>query len=111
MRKINPTKIQMTKAHNNVDRKAIVKVGDLKSNIQTINEAFLNPQEEFEPHVHVDCEEIYYIQKGVGILKINLISYVVNEGDWIIIEQNEIHTLKNSSNALLRYISIRVLVK
>jgi mannose-6-phosphate isomerase-like protein (cupin superfamily) len=110
MRKINPSQLITTKAHNEVKRKAIIKVGELKSNVQTINEAWLEPGMDFLPHIHTDCEEIYFIQKGLGILTIDKTVYQVKEGDWIVIEQNEEHSMKNDSKETLFYISIRVLI-
>lgn len=110
MRIINSSNIETSKAHNEVFRRAIIKIGDLKSKIQTINEAWLNPNESFKPHIHPDCEEIYYIQKGTGELTINNIKHYVQTGDWIVIEQNEEHSLLNNTKDTLNYISIRTLV-
>jgi len=111
MRIINLNQLDITKAHNEVKRKAIIKVGDLKSKIQTINEAWLDPNEGFSPHTHTDCEEIYFIQEGAGALTIDDQIYQIKKGDWIVIEQNEAHSMKNTSQTdPLKYISIRTLI-
>lgn len=62
MKKLNTKDIPTTYAHNEVSRKTLVKVGDLKSKLQTVNDAHLKPVQGFSPHTHPDCEEIYYLK-------------------------------------------------
>lgn len=107
MRKINVSDLPTTQAHNKVSRKALVKVGDMKSSIQTVNDALLKPEEGFEPHRHIDGEEIYYFLEGSGIMQIEGNDFDVKYGDCIIIEVGESHGLKNNSTKLLRFITIR----
>jgi len=54
MKLIDLKKLTPTKVHNNVNRLAIIKVGDLASGIQTVNKVTLLPSQSIESHVHVD---------------------------------------------------------
>lgn len=104
----NKSDIKTTLAHNSVPRKALIKVGDLKSSVQTVNDAFLKPEDGFEPHTHHDCEEIYYFLSGAGKMTINNKTFLVKKGDLIVVEVNEAHGLKNDGSKKLRFITIRI---
>ena len=110
MKKFNAKDIPITLAHNQVPRKALIKVGDLKSKIQTINDACLEPGKGFAPHTHNDGEEIYYFLEGNGEMIINDKKFQVKKGDVVVVEVGESHSLKNPSANKLRFITIRVLI-
>ncbi len=102
--------IPVSRAHNSVNRKALITVGELNSKMQTINYAWLEKNEGFEPHTHTDCEEVYYFLEGQGVMEINSRELVVNEGDLVVVEANEPHGLHNNQEQLLKFLTIRVLI-
>lgn len=108
MKLINPQNIKITLAHNQVPRKAIVKVGDFSPNLYTINEAYLEKNTGFNPHKHDDSLEIYYFLDGKGEMKINEKVFSVKKGDWVIVEIDEWHSLKNKSKKKLKFITVRL---
>ena len=110
MRKINIKNIKTTLAHNSVKRKQLIKPGDLKSKIQTVNYAWLEAGESFTPHKHSDCEELYFFLDGKGIMKINEKEFEVKKGDFFVIEKNEWHSLKNPLKRKLAFFTIRILL-
>lgn len=106
----NISDIKTTLAHNTVTRKALIQVGELKSSIQTINWAWLEPGKSFEPHTHNDCEEIYYFMTGSGEMKINNMVINIKAGDLILIEMGEARGLANTGNNRQEFITIRAKV-
>ena len=110
MKRLNAGDIPWTNAHNEVPRKALIKVGDMKTKVQTMNDAKLDPEKSFEPHTHPDCEEIYYFLSGKGEMNVAGEEFIVKEGDCILVEMHESHGLKNIGNEILRFITIRILI-
>lgn len=110
MKKFNAKDIPITLAHNQVPRKALIKSGDLKSKIQTINDAYLESGKGFTPHSHNDGEEIYYFLEGEGEMIINNQNFKVISGDVVVVGVGESHGLKNTSSKKLCFITIRVLI-
>lgn len=108
MKLINSKNLKTTLAHNQVPRKAIVRVGDFPPNLYTVNEAYLDENSGFSPHKHNDSLEIYYFLQGKGEVKINEKIYRVKKGDWLIVEVGEWHSLKNKGKSQLRFITVRL---
>jgi len=108
MKKINIKDISLTFAHNQVPRKALIRVGDCRSKLQTVNDAYLEPGKSFDPHTHADCEEIYYFLEGDGEMNIDNKKFRVTSGDCILVEPEESHGLKNIGKQKLRFITIRI---
>ncbi len=111
MKRKNISKLNLNLAHNKVRRYQLIKVGESKTKLQTMNDAFLLPGESFPPHKHPDCEEVYYFLEGEGVMTINKESFGVKKGDCVLVEINEYHSLKNNTkNKNLRFITIRILI-
>jgi mannose-6-phosphate isomerase-like protein (cupin superfamily) len=111
MKKINANSLLTTLAHNEVKRKALIKVGDCASCIQTVNDAWLDKEESFSPHNHADGEELYYFLEGEGLMTIDDTEYKVGQSDCILVQKGEYHSLKNLSSKKLRWISVRTKFK
>lgn len=110
MKIINTKEIEMTLAHNTVPRKSLIKVGDSKSKLQTVNDAYLEPGMNFKPHIHTDCEEVYYFLDGEGEMLVNDNKIQVNKGTCILVEAGESHGLINTGSTRLRFITVRILL-
>jgi len=110
MRKFNIEDIPSSLIHQQVKRKALIKVGDCQSNLQTVNKAWLEPGKGFRSHRHPDCEEFFYFLKGKGKMTVDKNDFSVKAGDCFLIERNEAHSLTNNSSSKLCFITIRILV-
>lgn len=97
-------------AHNSIPRKSLIKVGDGKTKLQTVNDAHLEPGKGFSAHAHNDCEEVYYFLEGTGEMAIDDKIIPVNSGICLLVETGEAHGLKNTGPVPLRFITIRVKV-
>jgi len=110
MKKLNLKNIDITFAHNQIKRKLLVAPGDLDSKIQTVNYAWLEAGESFTPHKHDDCEELYFFLQGEGLMKINDKEFKVKKDDFVIVEVEEWHSLKNPNKKKLVFFTIRILI-
>jgi len=111
MKFIDAAKIPITLAHNQVPRKALIKVGESKINLQTFNLVFLEPGRGLSPHSHSDSGEIYYFLTGKGEMTVNMKNIKVHKEICIIVEANESHGLKNIGKQNLQFLTIRFLQK
>ena len=110
MKKLSLKDIKVTLAHNEIKRKLLVAPGDLDSKIQTVNYAWLEVGESFTPHKHDDCEELYFFLQGQGLMKINDKEFKVKKDDFVVVEVEEWHSLKNPNKKKLKFFTIRVLI-
>ena len=111
MIKKNISDIETDLIHNNsVNRKSLIKVEELKGEIQTINYAWLDQGVTLENHNHPDCSECYLFIEGEGEMIINEKSIKITKDDFIIVEKNENHSLINREEQKLTFITIRVLI-
>jgi mannose-6-phosphate isomerase-like protein (cupin superfamily) len=110
MKIINIKNITQTLAHNEIKRKQLVKPGDLRSRIQTVNYAWLEKGESFSPHKHDDCEELYFFLEGNGVMKINEKEFEVKKDDFIVVEVGEWHSLKNPYLEKLVFFTVRLMI-
>lgn len=110
MKIINAGNIKTTVAHGAVPRKALIKTGDSRTKLQTVNDAHLDSGQGFEPHVHADCEEVYYFIEGEGTMTVNGRKILVGEGICMLVEAGESHGLKNTGAKTLRFITVRLLI-
>ncbi len=108
MKILNINKIPITLAHNEIKRKLLIKPGNLKSKIQTVNYAWLEAGESFTPHKHDDCEELYFFLEGEGKMRINDNEFIVKKGDFIVVEVGEWHSVKNESNKKLVFFTLKI---
>ena len=108
----NISKITTESIHNNsVNRKSLIKVGELKGEVQTVNYAWLDEGKAFESHRHPDGTECFLFIEGEGEMTINENTINVIKDGFVIVEKNESHSVKNIGEQKLVFITLRVLDK
>ncbi|NTU46246.1 cupin domain-containing protein [Candidatus Roizmanbacteria bacterium] len=111
MKKLHTSQIQETVVHGGAKRKLLIAKdqGHSSSHLQTMNDAHLEPGETFEPHAHADSEEIFYFLEGYGEMTVDGETFDITPGGVIVIEKDEQHSVKNTGEETLRFITVRVL--
>jgi mannose-6-phosphate isomerase-like protein (cupin superfamily) len=95
--------------HNDsVFRKSLLKIGDIKGEIQTMNFAWLEKDISLEKHTHEDCIEYFLILEGNGIISIDENNFNIKKGDFVTVEKSEPHSIQNTGDNKLEFISLRV---
>lgn len=80
-------------------------------NIEAIYDTTLEPGKGIVLHFHPDLEEIYYILSGYGTMTISDEKEEISRHDVVYIPKLAPHTLLNSGNVPLRFITLSVKVK
>ncbi len=81
---------------------------DTAQNLAAIYDTILAPGESIQPHYHTDFEEIYYVLSGYGIMTIGEEKQEISRGDVVYIPANAPHTLLNTAEVPLRFITVTV---
>lgn len=72
----------------------------------TISFEILAPGERQKKHVHRLIDEMYFVLEGKGFCYVNDDGIVIQKGDLILIEPNDIHFLVNESESCLKLLLI-----
>jgi mannose-6-phosphate isomerase-like protein (cupin superfamily) len=73
--------------------------------ITYISLARLQPSLSYERHVHKDHEEIYYIIKGKGTIRINNKEDTFRDGDVIYIPERSTHSIINDGEEMVEFLA------
>ncbi len=76
----------------------------LKS-VTYVSLAKLQPTLSYEPHSHVDHEEIYYIISGKGNIKIGKEVVKFRDGDIIYIPEKMTHSITNDGDEMVEFLA------
>lgn len=85
-------------------------LNDISENIAAVYDTSLSPGEVIEPHSHPDFEELYYILSGYGIMTIGEEKKEISRNDVVYIPQEDVHTLMNTAEVPLRFLTLSVKV-
>jgi mannose-6-phosphate isomerase-like protein (cupin superfamily) len=72
------------------------------TDVQSLAEATLEPDEATQRHYHRVTEEIYFVLKGSGRMEVDGETRMVRPGDAILIPAGAWHTLENNGTSELR---------
>jgi mannose-6-phosphate isomerase-like protein (cupin superfamily) len=74
------------------------------TDVQSLAEATLEPDEVTQRHYHRATEEIYFVLKGSGRMEVDGDSQTIRPGDAVLIPAGAWHTLENNGNSELRFL-------
>ena len=75
-----------------------------RTDVQSLAEATLEPDEATQRHYHRVTEEIYFVLKGSGRMEVDGDSKTIRPGDAVLIPAGAWHTLENNGNSELRFL-------
>jgi len=73
---------------------------------ENVSLAYVSITDKTKPHFHEKTDELYYILKGKGLVKIKDEEKAVEAGDLVVIAKNEIHTIEKISEEPLELLAI-----
>lgn len=73
--------------------------------ITYVSLAKLQPRLSYEPHMHKDHEEVYYIIKGEGEIAVGGEKSRFRDGDIIYIPENKVHTMTNDGEEIVEFLA------
>ena len=80
----------------------------IAASVTAIYDTRLEPGQDIPSHFHPDSEEVYYILSGYGIMTIDEERKEISRGDVVYIPQLMPHTLLNTGEVPLRFITVCV---
>jgi mannose-6-phosphate isomerase-like protein (cupin superfamily) len=72
--------------------------------LQSLAEATLEPDEATQRHYHRVAEEIYFVLKGSGRMEVDGDAKTIRPGDAVLIPAGAWHMLENNGNSELRFL-------
>ena len=72
------------------------------TDVQSLAEATLEPDEATQRHYHARTEEIYFVLKGSGRMEVDGETRMVRPGDAVLIPAGAWHQLENNGSSELR---------
>ena len=75
-----------------------------RTEVQSLAEATLEPDEATQRHYHRAAEEIYFVLKGSGRMEVDGDTRMIRPGDAVLIPAGAWHTLENNGNSELRFL-------
>lgn len=97
------------KTHGDIDVEVDQRFQCLKA-ITYVSLANLQPGLSYETHTHDDHEEIYYIIKGSGNIRIDEEVTKFRDGDIIYIHENERHSITNDCDEMVEFLAFGGLI-
>lgn len=73
--------------------------------ITYVSLAKLQPGLSYEPHLHKDHEELYYIIRGQGSIEIGGERAKFRDGDIIYIPEKEMHSITNEGDEMVEFLA------
>jgi mannose-6-phosphate isomerase-like protein (cupin superfamily) len=108
--KVHIDDIPTEKTHNDTTfRKRLIDAGEKNGRIATCNYAWLTKGNQLELHVHSDGEEFYFFLEGSGEMLVGKKWLSITKGDFVTIPQGAEHSLKNSKEEDLVFLTIRTI--
>ncbi len=92
------------KTSGDIEAKTDPEASCLKT-VTYVSLAWLQPGQSYEPHKHEDHEEIYYIIRGRGRIRVGNEYREFRDGDAIYIPEGEVHEIINDSDEMVEFLA------
>lgn len=97
-------------SHNpEIKKKVMLRFGDLP-NLTNFAQASFAPGQISPAHAHQDMSEVFFVEAGLGIIRVDGTNYPLLPGNCVAIEPGEFHEIVNtgSTELVLTYFGLRV---
>jgi mannose-6-phosphate isomerase-like protein (cupin superfamily) len=97
-------------SHNpEIKKKVMLSLGDLP-HLTNFSQAIFAPGQVATAHQHEDMCEVFFVEAGEGIIRINEREFPLQQGTCIAVEVGESHEISNTGkkNLILTYFGLRV---
>jgi quercetin dioxygenase-like cupin family protein len=105
--------IEQEVSHNPaIKKKVMLRPGELPY-LTNFSQARFTPGQVANAHSHDDMYEIFFVEAGEGIIKINQRSHTLLPGTCVTVEPGEVHEITNSGSTdlILTYFGLRTEVE
>ena len=92
---------EMSVSHNRAIKKKLIITNGKIPRLANFAQAKFAPGQIAHAHVHEDMWEVFYVEDGSGIIKINDQEYQLKKGITVTVEPQETHEIINNSSSYL----------
>jgi mannose-6-phosphate isomerase-like protein (cupin superfamily) len=100
---------QLNVSHNpKIKKHELLSKGDV-DHVTIFSRAIFPPGEKADSHSHADMTEVFYVESGQGVIRVNDKPIALKAGTCVVVELNESHELKNTglTDMVVLYFGIR----
>jgi len=99
---------EKTVSHNQAIKKKLIISNDKVPNLTNFAQAVFTAGQISPAHSHSDMWEVFYVESGTGIMKVNEVEYKLEKGVTITVAPTEKHEIINNSfqELVLNYFGI-----
>lgn len=92
-----------------ITKKVMLRIGELP-HLTNFSQSRFAPGQIAAAHVHEDMAEVFFVESGSGIIKVNNQEYPLLPGHCIAVEPKEVHEIINNSSQelVLTYFGLKV---
>jgi quercetin dioxygenase-like cupin family protein len=92
-----------------IKKKVMLRLGDLP-HLTNFSQAHFSPGQVAPAHAHEDMCEVFFVESGEGVMRINGKPYPLTSGTCLAVEPGEEHEVSNtgSTDLILTYFGLRV---
>jgi mannose-6-phosphate isomerase-like protein (cupin superfamily) len=102
--------LEPSKAHHNPNiRKHIILTSGELGSIVSFAKAVFPPGEISTAHSHINMGEVFLVQSGEGIIRINNVEFKLRQGVCAVVEPNEVHEIENTCENNLEIIYFEIM--
>ncbi|HEY9749623.1 MAG TPA: cupin domain-containing protein [Allocoleopsis sp.] len=92
-----------------IQKKVMLRSGDLP-HLTNFSQSYFAPGQVATAHAHQDMCEVFFVESGSGVIRIDGQEYPLQPGTCIAVEPGEVHEITNSGSTdlVLTYFGLRV---
>ncbi len=96
-------------SHNPEIKKKVMLRGGEISNLTSFSQAYIKPDQVVCAHAHNDMYEIFLVEAGAEIIRVEVEEYKIGKVICIVVEPREVHDIVNtdSTDLLLTYFELK----
>jgi len=106
---LNELEIQCVSHNPNVKKRVLLKNGEL-GNITQFAQSIIPTGQFIEAHSHADIAEVFLVESGIGVIRINNLAFKLEPGFCAVVEPGEMHSIENNGreDLVLTYFGIKI---
>lgn len=107
--KLGDLTIEQNSHNPKITKQVMIKKGEIP-HLTNLTQAIFPPQELANEHTHQDMYEVFFVEDGEGIIKINGTPHDISKGSCLTVEPGDAHEVINSGNTdlIITYMGIEI---
>lgn len=106
---LDQASVQAVSHNPAIQKKVMLTKGDLPS-LTNFSQAIFPPGQVAQAHFHHDMAEVFFVQSGQGVIKINDQDFLLETGVCVAVEPGEVHEVSNTgtTDLVITYFGLQI---